>query len=987
MATFRTRARALDMLGRQQIAGLPTAISELFKNAHDAYADHAEIDYYRSDGLFVLRDDGLGMTEEEFLQRWLTLGTESKMRSRGLVPPPQAPDKPPRPMLGEKGVGRLAIAIIGSQVLVLSRAVRDGKAHDLVAAFIHWGIFELPGLDLEDIEIPVRSFPDGRLPSRQDLQDLVAVFRRNLERLRDRIAGQEARRIMDDLDRFDFDPQEVDTYVPSLSLSGRGHGTHFIIKPASEILKQDIDVANADGATNLVRMLGGFTNTMPPGHEEPVIKVAFRDHKTDDGPGEDLIAPEQFFTPEEFLKADHRIYGEFDAYGQFQGTVEIYGKAYPGHVISWKDGRGLPTRCGPFSISFATVQGDRGAKGSLLPLQDWGDLINKLEAYGGLYIYRDGIRILPYGNADYDWLEIEKNRSKKADYYFFSFRRMFGVVTISRAHNENLQEKAGREGFRENEAYRQFRGILKNFFVQLAADFFRKEATDTFFQETKAELLRRAELREQHEKKAKARRDALAKALEKFFADYDAGAHYRTAEKVLADVRQELEALSHVQDAYTASEGFLRTEEQGRNRLTELENSCRISRPRGLALRKKQQKEWDDYLNAFADLQQNVFTPSVRALDELVGELARNARLVLDRRLRLERAVESLARETRKITSQEKSSTTSSVESVQQRVIAETKASGKRIATVLEEVAADLARLDITHMADSEVVAARTRLEQRLLDTRQQECDLLQSIRGQLEAIDVSGGGGLLDQMEAVEERALALEEQADMDLQLTQLGMAIEVINHEFNASIRAVRYNLRRLKSWADVNPSLDELYQNIRTSFEHLDGYLGLFTPLHRRLYRKAIIFKGADIHTFLSDLFRERFNRHGVQLAGTPAFMQTRIEGYPSSFYPVFVNLVDNAVFWLKDQPVRTITLDALPGGELIVRDTGPGIPLRDRESVFELGFSRKPGGRGMGLHISREVLRKIGYDLELRPSESGAEFHIMPPTREKDEVAE
>ncbi|MXX28848.1 MAG: histidine kinase, partial [Gammaproteobacteria bacterium] len=53
MATFKTRARTLDMLGRQQIAGIPTAISELFKNAHDAYADRVEIDYYRSDGLFV----------------------------------------------------------------------------------------------------------------------------------------------------------------------------------------------------------------------------------------------------------------------------------------------------------------------------------------------------------------------------------------------------------------------------------------------------------------------------------------------------------------------------------------------------------------------------------------------------------------------------------------------------------------------------------------------------------------------------------------------------------------------------------------------------------------------------------------------------------------------------------------------------------------------------------------------------------------------
>ena len=62
MAKFRTRARTVDMLGRQQIAGVPNAISELFKNAHDAYADYAEVDYFPSDGLFVLRDDGVGMT-------------------------------------------------------------------------------------------------------------------------------------------------------------------------------------------------------------------------------------------------------------------------------------------------------------------------------------------------------------------------------------------------------------------------------------------------------------------------------------------------------------------------------------------------------------------------------------------------------------------------------------------------------------------------------------------------------------------------------------------------------------------------------------------------------------------------------------------------------------------------------------------------------------------------------------------------------------
>src|SRR2546423_5965856 len=100
MARFQTRARAVDMLGRQQIAGIPTAISELFKNSHDAYADNAIVDFFRSDRLFVLRDDGVGMTEADYEQRWLILGTESKAGLGGsLQPPPSRPDYPKRPVL------------------------------------------------------------------------------------------------------------------------------------------------------------------------------------------------------------------------------------------------------------------------------------------------------------------------------------------------------------------------------------------------------------------------------------------------------------------------------------------------------------------------------------------------------------------------------------------------------------------------------------------------------------------------------------------------------------------------------------------------------------------------------------------------------------------------------------------------------------------------------------------------------------------------
>lgn len=150
MARIRVRARAVDMLGRQQIAGIPTAVHELFKNAHDAYAEDVRVDFYRADQLLILRDNGLGMTRDDFESRWLTLGTESKVGANDPLSiktwtgPKNAPF---RPITGEKGIGRLAIAAIGPQVLVLTRAIRPDGLKPLVVSLINWGLFEIPGID------------------------------------------------------------------------------------------------------------------------------------------------------------------------------------------------------------------------------------------------------------------------------------------------------------------------------------------------------------------------------------------------------------------------------------------------------------------------------------------------------------------------------------------------------------------------------------------------------------------------------------------------------------------------------------------------------------------------------------------------------------------------------------------------------------------------------------------------------------------------
>ena len=986
MTTFKTRARTLDMLGRQQIAGIPTAISELFKNAHDAYADRAEIDYYRSDRLFVLRDDGMGMTQPEFVERWLTIGTESKIDSAGNSSSPRRDaDQSVRPMLGEKGIGRLAIATIGPQVLVLTRAKHGESLSDLTAAFVNWSLYECPGVDLDEIRIPIRTFSGGELPSHEDVSLMMEEFRENSERLRETIGEEVYARIRNELHGFNIDPQDIDSYLGEPTLGGTGSGTHFIISPASELLSLDIDgERGVDKATPLTKALLGFTNTMTPDHSSPAIRVAFRDHRTDDV-AYDLIADSEFFTPDEFGNADHQIKGQVDEHGQFKGTVSIYGEHIEDHVIPWRRADGNQTSCGPFTIHFAAIEAV--GRHSTLPDEDHAQMVGKMNKIGGLYIYRDGVRILPYGNTDYDWLGIEFHRTKSAYYYYFSHRKMFGVIEINSHHNRNLQEKAGREGFRENKAYRQFKNILENFFLQVAADFFRSEGVHSEkFEERKAELEKTELDRRRRERFVSARKSKFAKELILFFDRVSSNDPQEEACRLRQEVCEKVERACHIADPNQVAQEVIEVERYARAEIRKLESRYKISRPR-IGLSKAMQKEWRDYTAEFSELTENVFRPTRQSIEEIVGDQIARACIEVDRRRRAEAALDELMQQAKKEARDRGTSVKQEADRVATEVRGVASACIREVEDELRAVISEFQRTDASHLTDQDFVAKRNALESRIQKVSEDRTALLDSLLAQLAAIDLTGDTSVLDQLVAVEQRNLLLEEEAEADLQLAQLGMAVKIINHEFNATVRSLRNNLRRLKEWADINEDLEGLYRSIRASFDHLDGYMTLFTPLQRRLYRQAVDIRGSDIHEFLGDLFQERFSRHGIMFARTDAFSNARIRGFPSSFYPVFVNLVDNSIYWLSQQNPsldRRIELDAR-NGKLFISDTGPGIPARDRENVFESGFTRKPGGGGMGLHISRETLRRVNYDLALvhEKDGSGAVF-VIRPLRSKEQ---
>ena len=979
MSVFRASARTLDMLGRQQIAGIPTAISELFKNAHDAYADRVEIDFFRSDRLFVLRDDGGGMTREEFERLWLTLGTGNKIRKRSTGRNLRRPDQERRRVLGEKGIGRLAIAAIGPQVLVMTRARLDSGPSDLVAAFINWTLFECPGVALDDIEIPIRTFPDGQLPSREDVVEMLGTFRKNAKRLRGRIAAEHHDRVLGELEGFAADPREIVSWLGSPHLREGGCGTHFVIQPASELLALDIDGDGArDQAAPLTKELLGFSNTMTPGHPPRVIRTAFRDHQSDDLV-EDLLGENEFFTPAEFRIADHRVAGRFDEYGQFRGRVSIFGEERKDHVIPWPHAGGRLTACGPFSIAFAAAEGEE--RHSTLKGAERSRLFEKMTRIGGIYLYRDGVRILPYGNPDYDWLEIELNRSKHAAHYYFSHRKMFGAVEIAGRKNGRLREKAGREGFRKNLAYRQFRAILQNFLLQMAADFFRTGGAYTgTFEKRKAALGWEAAARRRREQRVSHLRKKLVRDLDVFRTWAISDEPREEAEALHRYVRARIRQACSQPDDASAAEAVYRTERDARRRLRAFAARFRVQRPR-IGLSRALRREWEDHERMVAELEETILDPTRKAVDRIIEEETSRARLGVDRRRRAEASLAELRASTRKAVASRKTTASRKAGEVADSVRIRARQALQKVETEVREVVSGFETLEVATLSDEEFLAARDRAETRIEEVMREQIRALDAVIAQLESFDLDGAATMQDQLAAEEQRRIVLEEAADRDLQLAQLGMAVGIINHEFGATVRSIRINLRRLKAWADLNEGLVELSDGLRANFEHLDGYLTLFTPLQRRLYRKRTMIRGFEIGKFLKDLFRERLPRHRVSLLRTRSFRRARLHGFRSTFYPVFVNLVDNAIYWTASQnPTgeRRITLDA-DDGVWTVTYTGPGVHPDDQEAIFEHGFTRKPGGRGMGLYIARETLRREGYDLRVakRAPGTGARFVMEP----------
>jgi hypothetical protein len=117
--TFAISLSVLNHLGRNLYRSFVTVLGEAISNSWDANAEDVNIYVDREKNSFIIKDDGIGMSRDDFQNKFLKIGYSKRKGGET-----KSPDKG-RPYIGRKGIGKLALLSCSDKITVMSKTA-DG---------------------------------------------------------------------------------------------------------------------------------------------------------------------------------------------------------------------------------------------------------------------------------------------------------------------------------------------------------------------------------------------------------------------------------------------------------------------------------------------------------------------------------------------------------------------------------------------------------------------------------------------------------------------------------------------------------------------------------------------------------------------------------------------------------------------------------------------------------------------------------------------
>ncbi|EJM86842.1 ATP-binding protein [Pseudomonas sp. GM60] len=957
--SFKTRARTIDHLGREQIADCPTAISELWKNAYDAYAKNVALHIYQGPTpICSLIDDGHGMNRKEFIEKWLVVGTDSKA-SGDQTKEEDRNGLNPRPRQGQKGIGRLSAAALGPLLLFVSKR----RNSPFVVALIDWRLFENPYLLLDDVEIPIIE-STNKEDILKELPNLFTSLLGNISGSGENIDRDE--RIIQAWARYEeveksFNKESTRSLIESAIISSAfsdenfsqwpvwnntsDHGTALLVSDISFDLLAQLNTlasssqeqAEQQARERLRETLSNFTD---PFFSEDDVKSGYAisdfDYKVMTWHGQlptQIISENKSFDYNNLEDLEHVLEGEFDEFGVFRGAAKVFGKWQDEPIIIVPKSIGAvrsDTRVGPFRLRIGTFE--QTLENTSHPKEVWSKLLEQSAKHGGFMVYRDGLRVMPYGREDNDFFEIEKRRSNHAGREFWSYRRLFGRVAIARAHNPNLKDKAGREGIIDNKAAKVFRDLVENLLMTSARRYF---GTDSKIRKL---VLPEIQSNNKQIKAEAAQKNVRARQRKEFKSKLEA-----FTPKVVS-LCNELESIAlsaQGQELPTNEEDLLRL----RERLLELQ-ATRGELTFGSI---------PTTLGSMAEGYKTFRKMAVRAND-LISQLNSTVLFSLEK---------VRPKSPRDIAYSELSRHANSLQQRLKRWGTEARnllaAETERLISLVDERnklyhAASLPFLESLETEENSLTKTLNILasERDRLDQENEELfsAYISTLRSLKESIDIDAMVSF-----SLERYESAINEITRLN-SLAQLGITVEIIGHEIEGLESTISDALR--ESSNDFKKT--KQYNAINHAHSELSDRLRFLSPLKLSGEKVREWISGSDIFEYTKNFLSKSLDSCDIKFTATQEFEKFSIFEQPQRIYPVFINLINNSIYWIANRERPEILLDVIDN-EIVVSDNGPGIDADDIEKLFTLFFTTKVrGGRGVGLYLCRANLAAGGHTI-------------------------
>jgi len=230
---------------------------------------------------------------------------------------------------------------------------------------------------------------------------------------------------------------------------------------------------------------------------------------------------------------------------------------------------------------------------------------------------------------------------------------------------------------------------------------------------------------------------------------------------------------------------------------------------------------------------------------------------------------------------------------------------------------------------------------------------------------------------------------------QLRGLALLYRAITHDLRTPLHSMALNLELLRRSLDAegeseSPEREQQLETLDILREELDRLNRSLQTLLEESTPSGVAPEEIDARDLLRDverLLRPQARMQKIALTVSPGDAPLFLKAQRDRLKQAVVNVAINALEAMTGG--GTLDLEGRQLGdriELSLRDSGPGIPERVRRRIFDLHFTTKSTGTGLGLFVARSIAEFHGGELGVESEEGkGSTFRFrLPASAEGDE---